>query len=63
MCIQHMLQQSMLHCKRVKLARKNTPTDSLKYTYCPEPPLKVPMLGGLVDHDDPGVYWNDESES
>lgn len=21
------------------------------------------MLGGLVDHDDAGVYWNDESES
>ena len=37
--------------------------DGLKDTYCPEPPLKVPMLGGLVDHDDAGVYWNDESES
>ena len=58
-----MLQQSMLHCKWAKSAGKNAPTDSLKDTYCPEPPLKVPMLGTLVDHDDAGVYWNDESES
>ena len=39
------------------------PRDTLNNTYCPEPPLKVPMLGGLVDHDDDGVYWNDGSES
>ena len=58
-----MLQQSMLHCKWANSAGKKTPTDSLKDTYCPVTPLKVPMLGGLVDHDDAGVYWNDESES
>jgi hypothetical protein len=53
----------MLHCRWAKSAEKNKPRDNLKNTYCPEPPLKVPMLGGLVDHDDAGVYWNDESES